>query len=56
MFLKFLEHSKKTPTVESLFNKVAALQDCCKTYFYMHSPNFISPWLNKTLKNVSKFL
>ena len=35
-FLKLLEYSQETPVLEYLFNKVAGIQDCCKTYL-LHS-------------------
>ena len=42
--------SWKTPMLESLFNKVAGLQDCCKAYL-LHTPLKFYFSLGKTLKN-----
>ena len=43
----------KTPVLESLFNKVVDLQNCCKTYL-LHA--FLRFSVGKTLKNFINFL
>ena len=44
-----------TPVLEFLFIKIAGLQECCKTSFYMHTWDLIFLWI-KSLKNAMNFL
>ena len=48
LFQIFWNIYMKTPVLESLFNKVAGFQDCCKTYLLLALLKFS---LGKTLKN-----
>ena len=54
MFYKKSTH-RKTTVLESLFNKVAGLPDCCKSYLlHAHLRFYFS--LGKTLKKFNAFL
>ena len=50
MLLNLLEYSQKTPMLESLTNKVAVLQNCCKAYL-LHTLLRFYFSLGKNLKN-----
>ena len=55
MSLKLWEYSQETSVFKSIFNKVAGLQDCCKTYLFHTQLRFYFS-SGKTLKTFINFL